>query len=57
MGCLDLISVGTLKSTGEGQGCFGWLSSTWLVCPSGKSWVCKKLGNEWHWVGGWVGNS
>lgn len=50
MGCLALISVGTLK--GVGQGCSGWLSSTWLVCLSGKSWVHKKLGNKRHWGGG-----
>jgi len=53
MGCLGLISVGTLK--GVGQGCFGWLSSTWLVCSSEKSWVSKKLGNEFRsWGAGLI---
>lgn len=31
MGCLDLISVGTLKGTGEGAGVF-WLAEPYPAC-------------------------
>ena len=52
MGCLALNQRWDAEGVGQGQGCFGWLSFTWLVCPSGKSWVRKKLGNECHCVCG-----